>query len=62
MYLQRDLELPAGTSQSYQVSLNYISQAGSKKLANINQSALVTLSPFETLVMSLVPDSGKLNR
>lgn len=60
--LQRDLELPAGTSQSYQVSLNYISQAGSKKPATINQSALVTLSPFETVVMSLVPDSGKQNR
>ncbi|WGL94436.1 enterotoxin [Arsenophonus nasoniae] len=60
--LQHDLELPAGAPQSYQVSLNYISKNGSKKPAKINKSALVTLAPFETVVMLLAPDNGKKGR
>ena len=60
--VEHDLELPAGAPQSYQVSLNYISKNGSKKPTKINQSALVTLAPFETVVILLAPNSGKKGR
>lgn len=55
--LQNDLELPANAIQRFKINIDYSSKNNSKKLATIDKTALITLQPLETIVMSLTPQN-----
>lgn len=53
--LQNDLELPANAIQSYKINIDYASKLHAEKPSSIDKTAMITLQPLETVVMSLTP-------
>ncbi len=53
--LQNDLELPTNAIQSYKINIDYASKLHAEKPSSINKTAMITLQPLETVVMSLTP-------
>ncbi len=53
--LQNDLELPTNAVQNFQINIDYISKSHADKPATIDKTAMITLAPFETVIMSLTP-------
>ncbi len=53
--LRNDLELPANAVQDFQITIDYASQFHADKPATIEKTAMITLAPFETVIMSLTP-------
>lgn len=53
--LQNDLELPENAGQTFKISIDYHSQSYAQKPTSIEKSAMITLDPFETVIMSLTP-------
>lgn len=53
--LQNDLELPAKANSNFTIHIDYNSQSHAPKPAVIDKTAMITLEPFETVVMSLTP-------
>lgn len=53
--LQNDLELPAKASSHFKINIDYHSESYAQKPTSVEKTALITLEPFETVVMSLIP-------
>ncbi|WP_279084361.1 enterotoxin [Gilliamella apis] len=53
--LQNDLELPNNATDRFQIKIDYASKLHAKKPTTISKTAMLTLEPFETVIMSLTP-------